>query len=111
MSTDTENAEQGKSSDSSRTRRQAGRADRSQANSRRNSRNAPAKDAGSLAGPNPESLNWLLSVLQSDLGEIRDAGGTVRLFDDPSGLIIQLPNVATCLTHKMFKFGPQCPLC
>src|SRR5262245_5451170 len=111
MLTDMENDEQDKSFDSSHTRRQVGRSDKSRKNSRKNSEPGPVKETGETAEPSPNSLNWLLSLLQSDLGEIRDFGGTVRFFDDPNGLIIQLPNVAICKNHKMMHFGIACPMC
>lgn len=110
MSIDTENLEQEEYSGSSQTRRRKN-SGRSRGKLPSDSKSAPARDAGEPAGPSPSSLNWLLSVLQSDLGEIKDFGGTVRLYGDPNGLIIQLPNVAICQTHKMMHFGPQCPIC
>jgi hypothetical protein len=111
MKTDMESAEQGGFSDSSHAPNREANSDKSARKSRNNSKSAPAKDGGNSAEPNPSSLNWLLSVLQSDLGEIRDFGGVVRLFDDPNGLIIQLPNVAICHSHKMMHFGMACPMC
>jgi len=111
MKTDTARLEQGGFSDSSTAQNPEPNSDKSGRKSRQNSKSAPAKDAGASAEKSPNSLNWLLSVLQSDLGEIRDFGGTVRLFDDPNGLIIQLPNVAICHSHKMMHFGGTCPMC
>src|SRR5262245_15454613 len=111
MKTDMANVEQGGFSDSSHAPNQGKNSDKSSRNSLIDSKSAPAKDDGNSAGPSPSSLNWLLSMLQSDLGEIRDFGGAVRLFDDPNGLIIQLPNVAICKSHKMMHFGPICPMC
>jgi hypothetical protein len=111
MLTDMENDEQDKSFDSSRTRRQAGRSDKSRKNLRKNSKTAPARETGETAEPTLSSLDFMLGVLQSDLGEYRDFGGTVRLADDPNGLIIQLPNVAICHSHKMMHFGQKCPMC
>ena len=111
MKTDTARLEQGEFSDSSTAPNPARNSDRSARKSQTNSKSGPGKDAGESAETSPASLNWLLSVLQSDLGELRDFGGTVRLFDDPNGLIIQLPNVAICQTHKMMHFGATCPMC
>src|SRR5215510_13012457 len=111
MLTDTENTERAKSSASSRTRRQVGDSDKSPENSRKNSRPGPAKDDGESAGSKLTNLDVLLSLLQSDLGEIRDFGGTVRFYEDPNGLIIQLPNVAICHNHKMMHSGQTCPMC
>ena len=111
MKTDTARLEQGGFSDSSTAQNPEANSDKSGRKSPQNSKSAPAKDAGGSAEKSPSSLNWLLSVLQSDLGEIRDFGGSVRLFDDPNGLIIQLPNVAICQNHKMFHFGTTCPMC
>lgn len=111
MKTDTASLEQEGFSGSSSGPNPEPNSDKSSQQSRKNSGIAPAKDAGSPAAPNPESLNWMLSVLQSDLGEIKDFGGTVRFFDDPSGLIIQLPNVVICHSHKRMHFGKTCPNC
>jgi hypothetical protein len=111
MKTDTARLEQDEFSDSSHAPNPEANSDKSGRKSRKNSKSAQAKDAGDSAEKSPSSLNWLLSVLQSDLGEIRDFGGTVRLFDDPNGLIIQLPNVAICKSHKMMHFGTTCPMC
>lgn len=111
MSTDTENAEQDKSFGSSRTRRRRENSDKSQKKLQGSSRRGREADVQPQVEPKLSSLDFLLSVLQSDLGEIRDAGGSVRFFDDPNGLIIQLPNVAICKTHKMMRFGPRCPIC
>src|SRR4030095_4142020 len=110
MRTEVKRKEQDGFSGSPPTRRRSNSA-KSPANSRKNSKPVQAEDAGQSAEPKLSSLDLLLSFLQSDLGEIRDMGGTVRLFDDPNGLIIQLPNVAICHSHKMMHFGPQCPIC
>jgi hypothetical protein len=111
MKTDMESVEQGGFSDLLRAPNRGKNLDRSQTRSQAPSASAQVKGDGSSAGPNPDSLNWLLSMLQADLGEIRDFGGTVRFFDDPNGLIIQLPNVAICPNHKMMHFGMTCPMC
>lgn len=111
MKTDTARLEQGGFSDSSTVQNRESNSDKSRKNSRKSSKSVPAVDAGSSAETNPNSLNVLLSMLQSNLGEIRDFGGSVRLFDDPNGLIIQLPNVAVCPKCKQIRFGPTCPMC
>jgi len=110
MLTDTESTEREEYSGSSQTRRRKN-SDKSPANLPKNSSLGP--DAGDGQSPEPKlsTLNFLLTLLQSDLGEIKDKGGTVRFFDDPNGLIIQLPNVAICKSHKMMHFGPICPMC
>jgi len=110
MLTDMENAEQDGFSGSSQTRRR-GKSAKSQASSRTNSTRAQDAGIGEKAETKLSSLDVLLSMLQSHLGEIRDFGGTVRFFDDPNGLIIQLPNVAICRNHKMMHFGTTCPMC
>src|SRR5262245_53445639 len=111
MSTDMENEERDKYFDSSPTRRQVGRSDKSRKNLLKNSKTAPVKETGETAEPTLSNLDFMLGVLQSDLGEYRDFGGTVRFYDDPNGLIIQLPNVAICQTHKMMHSGVTCPMC
>ena len=110
MLTDMENAEREEFSGSSQTRRR-GKSAKSQANSRTNSTNVRDGETGEKAETKLSSLDVLLSMLQSHLGEIRDFGGTVRFFDDPNGLIIQLPNVVICKSHKMMHFGQTCPMC
>ena len=111
MLTDMENTEQGAFSGSSRTRRRVKPSAKSAGRLQTNS----GHDQGAADGESPEpklsSLDFALSLLQSDLGEFRDFGGTVRLCDDPNGLIIQLPNVAICQNHKMMHFGLTCPMC
>ena len=111
MSTGTENEGQGGFLGSSRTPRRQGKSDKSTSNSRRNLKRDQDVDAGKSVETKLTSLDVLLSILQSDLGEIRDFGGSVRFFDDPNGLIIQLPNVAICKSHKMMHFGGTCPMC
>lgn len=110
MLTDMENPERDASCDSSQTRRR-GKSGKSPKTSQSNSDSAPAEETGAVAEPRLSSLDVLLSILQSDLGEIRDFGGVVRFFSDPNGLIIQLPNVAICQTHKMIHSGEICPHC
>lgn len=110
MLIDTENPEQEEYSGSSQTRRRE-KSGKSTPNSRGNSASGQAGDGGEPAATRLTSLDVLLSMLQSHLGEIRDFGGIVRFFDDPNGLIIQLPNVAICPNHKMMHSGPQCPMC
>src|SRR5262245_6810489 len=99
MLTDTENTEREEYSGSSQTRRRKN-SDKSPPNSRNNS--SPGPDAGGGESPEPKlsTLDYLLTLLQSDLGEIRDYGGSIRLFNTPNGLTIQLPNVAICHNHK-----------
>lgn len=111
MPTDMENAERAEFSDSSRTRRRAGNSDKSPGNSRKNSKLAQDVDATDGAETRLSSLDVLLSMLQSHLGEIRDFGGAVQFFSYPDGLIIQLPNVAICQNHKMMHSGQTCPMC
>ena len=110
MLIDTENLEQEESFGSSQTRRR-GKSGKSTQNSRKNSASDRGGADTSEAASKLSSYDVLLSMLQSHLGEIRDFGGVVRLFDDPNGLIIQLPNVAICQNHKMMHSGQQCPMC
>src|SRR5262245_1143530 len=110
MSIDTESVEQDAYLDSSRGRRRSSSA-RSAKGSEGNSKPGPAADAGAEAETKLSSLDYLLTLLQSDLGEIKDKGGDVRLFAGPYGLTIQLLNVAICKSHKMMHSGQQCPMC
>ena len=111
MKTDMENAEQGGFSGSSRTPRRQGKSDKSQQNSRTNSRPAPAEDDGNAAETKLTSLDVLLTMLQSLLGEIKDCGGDVRMAEWSDGLSIQLLSAAYCRTHRMMHSGPTCPMC
>lgn len=111
MLIDMENAERGGFSGSSRTRLQVANLDRLAVNSRKNSNDAQDADGGAEVATKLTSLDVLLSMLQSHLGEIRDFGASVKFFSDPSGLIIQLPDVAICPAHKMMHSGQTCPMC
>lgn len=111
MKTDTARLEQGAFSGSSVAPNPDGNSDRSENSSRRNSGRGPVKDGGHSAETNPHSLNVLLSMLQSHLGEIRDFGGSVTFFSDQGDLIIRLSNVAICQTHKQIHSGEMCPHC
>ncbi len=111
MLTDTENTEQGGFSDSSRTRHRAKPSAKSASKSRTNSGRDQGAADGESHEPKLSSLDFALSLLQSDLGEFRDFGGLVRIYEEANGLIIQLPNVAICQTHKMMHSGQSCPMC
>src|SRR5262245_50739898 len=111
MLTDTESGAPGACSDSSGGRSRASNLARSERRSKGNSAPAQAEDAGREAGPKVSSLDFLLSLLQSDLGEIQDLGGSVRFFDNLQGLIIQLPGARLCKTHRMIHSGEKCPHC
>jgi len=56
-------------------------------------------------------LNALLTQLQSQLSEINERSGNVRLFQREDGLAILLTNVRLCPTHQIFHSGPMCPMC
>lgn len=111
MKTDTARLEQGGFSGLSVAPNPEGNSDRLENDSRRNSGRDPAKDDGDSAETKLTSLDVLLSILQSHLGEIRDFGGDVRLLEGPHGLTIQLINVAICKTHKQIHSGETCPHC
>ncbi len=112
MLTDMESAELDKSFGSSNTRRQAGRLDKSVSNSETNSKRAPVKDDTGPAETKLTSLDVLLSILQSHLGEIRDFGGSVSISRKAEGgILIDLPDVNICTNHRMMHNGQQCPMC
>jgi hypothetical protein len=111
MPTDMGKLEQDGFLDSSHAPNRGKNSDRSAGNSRKNSKRGPAKDAGKEVETKLTSLDVLLSILQSDLGEIRDFGGVVQFFSYSDGLMIQLPNVAICHSHKMMHSGTICPMC
>lgn len=111
MKTDTENAERAEFSDSSRAPNRGRNSGKLTKNSRKNSKRGPAKETGEAADTKLTSLDVLLSILQSDLGEIKDFGGAVQFFTYSDGIMIQLPNVAICQNHKMMHSGTTCPMC
>ena len=110
MLIDTVNEGQDRFSGSSQTRRQ-GKSAKSQANSRKNSTQGRDGEGGEKAETKLTSLDVLLTMLQSHLGEIRDFGGAVEFFTYPDGIFIKLPNVAICQSHKMMHSGQTCPMC
>lgn len=79
--------------------------------SRVNSPNGPGVDDGREAVTKPNASEWLLSQLQSLLGEINDRGIHVGLFRTQAGIVITLAGVKICKTHKMIHSGEKCPLC
>ena len=111
MLTDTENAEQGAFSDSSRTRRQVRPSDKSATRLPTSSKPGPDAEGGEEAETKLNSLDFMLSILQSDLGEFRDFGGKVSFQETPDFLIIRLANVHICLSHKIMHSGLICPMC
>ena len=111
MLTDTENAERDVYSGSSRTRRRARPSAKSAGKLQTNSRPAQEEAGGKAQEPKLSNLDFMLSILQSDLGEFRDFGGSVSLQETPDFLIIQLASVHICQNHKMMHSGPTCPMC
>lgn len=111
MKTDTARLEQGGFSASSSDLNRGRNSDRSTPASRKNSKRGPAKETGDEAETKLTSLDVLLTMLQSLLGEIKDCGGDVRMLEWSDGLTVQLVNAAYCRTHKMMHGGQQCPMC
>lgn len=111
IQTDTESGGRAESLDSSLAPNPKSNSARSRSGSRRNLTPGQAGDAGGEVEPKVTSLDLLLSLLQSDLGEIQDFGGVVRFFDNPQGLIIQLPGARLCKIHRQIHSGEICPHC
>lgn len=111
MATDMESVEQDAYLDSSRGRSRKSNSDRSTRRSRGNSGHAQGEGDGEAQEPRPTSIDVLLSLLLSDLGEIQDFGGEVKFFDNPVGLIIQLPGARLCKIHRQIHSGEICPHC
>lgn len=111
MPIDMEKEERAGFSDSSRAPNPRSNSGKSTRRSAGNSTVARGADAGEAQEPRPSSLDVLLSLLQSDLGEIQDYGGAVRFFDHPQGLIIQLPGAQLCKIHAQIHSGETCPHC
>jgi hypothetical protein len=53
----------------------------------------------------------LLSQLQSQLGDLGEAGVGVRMFERPDGLAILLEAVRVCPTHQIIYKRESCPMC
>jgi len=117
MRTGMENAEFVNTSDSSTTssRTQAkSNLDKSLQNSKPNSDDAPEKAGIENREMKLKFMDYLLSQLQSQLGEINDrkeegAGVGVRMFQRDDGLAILLGGVALCPQHHIMHAG-DCPL-
>ena len=111
MPIDTERLEQGAYSGLSLAPNPSGNSGRSTRNSQTNSKPGPDADGGEIAETRLSSLDVLLTMLQSHLGEIRDFGGKVQFFTDSNGVIIRLADTGICRTHKLIHSGPTCPMC
>jgi hypothetical protein len=53
----------------------------------------------------------LLSQLQSQLGELGEAGVGVKMFERSDGLAILLEEVRVCSTHQIIYKRESCPMC
>jgi hypothetical protein len=84
---------------------------RSRQNLNPNSEPASVEDAGKVPEPTPNFLNALLSQLQSQLSEINERVGNVRLFQRKDGLGILLTGVNLCPRHQVIHGGQTCPMC
>src|SRR5262249_156411 len=111
MQTDTGNREQGEYSDLSLAPNQRSSSPRSRKSSASNSKHDQAADDGGEVEPKLTSLDVLLSMLQSDIGEIRDFGAVVQIYRNPTGgIAILLPGVEICPTCKIMHTGAKCPI-
>lgn len=79
--------------------------------SRPNLSNAAAVDDGTPAEPTPSNLNELLSWLQTLIGQLKQSGVKVKLFQNQGMLKIGLENVSLCQEHKFLYAGDKCPFC
>lgn len=111
MRTDTESSGREESLDLSLAPNRGLNSGKSMSESRRNSGTGRAGDAGEEAGPKATSLDLLLSLLQSDLGEIKDRGVDVDFYSHPKGLVILIAGAAICQKHKQIHSGETCPHC
>ena len=101
----------GTCSDSSRDPNRGSSSDRS---TRELPKNLPqgraAEDGGEAAGKQ-ETCVWLLSQLQSILGELNDRGVATKFFRGNKTLIITLADTAICQQHTIIYSGRRCPVC
>lgn len=72
---------------------------------------AQGEAVGEVAGRNLTYLDSLLTMLQSQLSEIKSAGVNVRLFQRSDGVGILLTGVSFCLRHQIIHSGTTCPIC
>lgn len=85
--------------------------DRSAPNSKPNSNDDQGEADIAKAGPTPNFLNAMLSQLQSVLGELRERGVGVRMFQRDDGLAILLEGAMLCSRHQIIHSATGCPIC
>lgn len=105
-----ENLEPDNHSVSSRGRSEKNSA-RSRPNSPRNSKSVEVADVGAGAAAKLTSCDILLSQLQSLIGEIKEAGKKVKLYQVENGIMVGLDDSAICPRHKILHDGMTCPHC
>ena len=106
-----EKAEQGVFYDSSKGRLSELNSDGSRQMSPSNFPSGAAVGAGEVAGPKQATCDYLLSLLQASIGDVKDAGINVRVFQRADGTAILLEGVLLCQSHAILHVGPKCPMC
>jgi hypothetical protein len=110
METVMENDEYAAPSDSSPGTSESN-SDKSPTNSSKNSKSVPAEVVGKIAGRSLSYLDTLLTMLQSQLSEIKSSGGGVKLFQRDDGLVILILGTRLCPGHQIIHSDLGCPLC
>lgn len=110
MQTDTQSRAADGSSDSSSARRKS-KPGGSPKNSPPPLVNGQAEDDGDAAGPKLTPADVLLTLLQSHLSELKQAGVRVKLYKMAEGTQIALTGVWVCQEHQILHSGLKCHQC
>jgi hypothetical protein len=110
---DTESREYAESSDSLKGRPLKRSSGLSRRRSRTSSEHDQEKDAQPKAEEQQSTIEFLLSLLMSDLIELEDAGQKVIVETQNGILVIGLPNVGKCPNPEctILHHGTKCPIC
>lgn len=99
------------SSDSLAANRPKSNSAKSQMDSPKPSVSGPAEDDGVKAEPTLTLIDYLLTLLQSDLSELKQEGLEMKFYQAGEVLQIALTNVFVCPTHQILHSGRKCHQC
>lgn len=111
MQTDTKSLGADACSDSSTKNRRASSSAGLRQNSPTRSANVQAEDAGGKVEPKLSLSDYLLTILQSDLSELKQSGVGVKLYKMAEGTQIALQGVRVCQEHQILHSGLKCHQC
>jgi hypothetical protein len=111
--TDMESRESAESSDllnGSPTKKSSGRSRR---RSRKNSTSAQGREEQPRHGERQNAIEYMLSLLTSDLATLEEKGQPVTLANQNGTLLIGLPGVSQCQNPECTTLhsGTKCPIC